>query len=93
MVGRATRSAHLSPGDIDVRVVAALGGNALARRGEEISTEVQRRNLQSAAAALVPLARANELVLTFGNGPQDVPRQTNRVAPREAHWTDAMRYL
>jgi carbamate kinase len=53
-----------------VRVVAALGGNALARRGEEISTEVQRSNLQAAAAALVPLARAHELVLTFGDGPQ-----------------------
>ena len=53
-----------------MRVVAALGGNALARRGEEISAEVQRRNLQVAAAALVPLARAHELVLTFGDGPQ-----------------------
>jgi carbamate kinase len=53
-----------------VRVVAALGGNALARRGEPISTEVQRRNLTVAAAALAPLAREHELVLTFGNGPQ-----------------------
>jgi carbamate kinase len=53
-----------------VRVVAALGGNALARRGEPISTEVQRRNLGVAAAALAPLAREHELVLTFGDGPQ-----------------------
>jgi carbamate kinase len=53
-----------------MRIVAALGGNALARRGEEISTDVQRRNLQTAAAALVPLARGHELVLTFGDGPQ-----------------------
>ena len=53
-----------------MRVVAALGGNALARRGEEISTEVQRRNLRAAAAVLAPLTRAHELVLTFGDGPQ-----------------------
>ena len=53
-----------------MRVVAALGGNALARRGEPISAEVQRRNLAVAAAALAPLARDHELVLTFGDGPQ-----------------------
>ena len=57
-------------GRSDVRVVAALGGNALARRGEPISAEVQRRNLATAAAALAPLARQHELVLTFGDGPQ-----------------------
>ncbi len=53
-----------------MRVVAALGGNALARRGEQISTEVQRRNLAVAAAALMPLAHEHDLVLTFGDGPQ-----------------------
>lgn len=53
-----------------MRVVAALGGNALARRGEPISTAVQRRNLAVAAGALAPLAREHELVLTFGDGPQ-----------------------
>ena len=53
-----------------MRVVAALGGNALARRGEPISADVQRRNLAVAAAALAPIARDHELVLTFGDGPQ-----------------------
>jgi carbamate kinase len=53
-----------------MRIVAALGGNALARRGEQISADVQRHNLEAAAAALVPLAREHELVLTFGDGPQ-----------------------
>jgi carbamate kinase len=53
-----------------MRIVAALGGNALARRGEPISTDVQRRNLAVAAAALAPIARDHELVLTFGDGPQ-----------------------
>ena len=53
------------------RVVVALGGNALIRRGEDGSTEVQRRNLLGAARALVDLADLGyELVLTHGNGPQ-----------------------
>ncbi len=53
------------------RVVVALGGNALIRRGEEGSTAVQRRNLLGAARALVDLVRlGHDLVLTHGNGPQ-----------------------
>lgn len=53
------------------RVVVALGGNALIRRGEEGSTAVQRRNLLAAARALVDLdLLGHTLVLTHGNGPQ-----------------------
>jgi carbamate kinase len=53
------------------RLVVALGGNALIRRGEAGSTEVQRRNLVGAARALAALEReGHELVLTHGNGPQ-----------------------
>lgn len=53
------------------RLVVALGGNALIRRGEQGSTDVQRRNLLGAADALLALhLRGHELVLTHGNGPQ-----------------------
>jgi carbamate kinase len=53
------------------RVVVALGGNALIRRGEEGSTAIQRRNLLGAARALADLDRmGHSLVLTHGNGPQ-----------------------
>ena len=53
------------------RVVVALGGNALIRRGEAGSIEVQRHNLLGAARALVDLeGMGHELVLTHGNGPQ-----------------------
>ena len=53
-----------------MRVVAALGGNALLRRDEPAEAEVQRRNIAAAVPALAELARAHELVVTHGNGPQ-----------------------
>jgi carbamate kinase len=53
------------------RVVVALGGNALIRRGEDGSTAIQRENLLGAARALADLERlGHALVLTHGNGPQ-----------------------
>ena len=53
-----------------MRVLIALGGNALLRRGEPMTAEAQRRNVRIAAAAIAPIAEGNELVITHGNGPQ-----------------------
>jgi carbamate kinase len=53
-----------------VRIVAALGGNALLQRHEAPGEAVQRRHIAVAVAALVPLARDHQLVITHGNGPQ-----------------------
>jgi carbamate kinase len=53
-----------------MRIVVALGGNALLQRGQEPSAENQRENVRIAAEALAPLARDHELVITHGNGPQ-----------------------
>lgn len=53
-----------------MRILAALGGNALLRRGEALTLENQRRNIRLAAEALAPLAQENQLVVTHGNGPQ-----------------------
>lgn len=53
-----------------MRMVVALGGNALARRGEEISAETLWRNLDTVVPQLAALADGNELVVTHGNGPQ-----------------------
>jgi carbamate kinase len=53
-----------------VRVVVALGGNALLRRGEPAEAENQRSNILAAAAALSAAAAEHELVITHGNGPQ-----------------------
>ncbi len=54
------------------RLAVALGGNALIKRGEPGSTEVQRHNLEAAADGLVSLAEGSraQIVLTHGNGPQ-----------------------
>jgi carbamate kinase len=53
-----------------VRVVAALGGNALLRRGEPLTAENQRANARVACKALAPVALEHELVISHGNGPQ-----------------------
>lgn len=53
-----------------MRLLIALGGNALLRRGEAMSAENQRKNIRLAAETLAPLGGTNELIVTHGNGPQ-----------------------
>ena len=53
-----------------MRIVVALGGNALLRRGQALSSENQRENARAACRALAPLALEHELVIAHGNGPQ-----------------------
>jgi carbamate kinase len=53
-----------------MRVVAALGGNALLRRGQALTAENQRENARAACKALAEVARDHELVISHGNGPQ-----------------------
>ncbi|HSP02598.1 MAG TPA: carbamate kinase [Acidimicrobiales bacterium] len=53
-----------------MRIVVALGGNALLRRGEPMTTAAQRLNVRLACEALAPVALEHELVVSHGNGPQ-----------------------
>ncbi|MCF8882052.1 carbamate kinase [Erythrobacter sp. SN021] len=53
-----------------MRIVVALGGNALLQRGEALTAANQRENIRIAAAALAPLADEHELIISHGNGPQ-----------------------
>ncbi len=53
-----------------MRIVIALGGNALLRRGEPLTAENQRHNVSAAATALAPIANEHDLVISHGNGPQ-----------------------
>jgi carbamate kinase len=53
-----------------VRVLVALGGNALLKRGEPMTADAQRANVRTAARALAPVAGRHQLVVSHGNGPQ-----------------------
>ena len=53
-----------------MRIVVALGGNALLRRGQPMTAENQRENVRIAAKALAPISTDNQLVISHGNGPQ-----------------------
>lgn len=55
---------------MDVRVVVAVGGNALLRRGEPLTAANQRANVRAVAPGLAAVARTHQLVLSHGNGPQ-----------------------
>jgi carbamate kinase len=53
-----------------MRVLVALGGNALLRRGEPLTAENQRKNVKIAAETLAPIGREHQLIVSHGNGPQ-----------------------
>jgi carbamate kinase len=53
-----------------MRIVVALGGNALLKRGEPMTAQVQRANVRVAARALATVAAKHQLIVTHGNGPQ-----------------------
>ena len=53
-----------------MRIVAALGGNALLERGEPPEAGIQEAHIITAVRALAPLAADHDLVITHGNGPQ-----------------------
>lgn len=53
-----------------MRLVIALGGNALLRRGEAMTAENQRENVHIAALQMAKVAPGNQLVIAHGNGPQ-----------------------
>ncbi len=53
-----------------MRIVVALGGNALLKRGEPMTFEAQRTNVRIAAVALADLANDHQIIIAHGNGPQ-----------------------
>ena len=70
-----------------MRVVVALGGNALLKRGEPMTAEVQRGNVRTAASPLAAVASKHQLVLSHGNGPQ-----VGLLALQAAAYTDVEAY-
>ena len=53
-----------------MRIVIALGGNALLQRGQPMTAENQRANIRLAAERIAAVAPGNEIVIAHGNGPQ-----------------------
>ena len=53
-----------------MRILIALGGNALLRRGQIPDSENQQANIETAARAIAAVAREHEVIVTHGNGPQ-----------------------
>jgi carbamate kinase len=65
----------------------ALGGNALLKRGEPMTADVQRGNVRMAAPALAAVAGKHQLVLSHGNGPQ-----VGLLALQAAAYTEVQAY-
>jgi carbamate kinase len=75
-----------------MRVVIALGGNALLRRGEALTADNQRRNVRLAAESLAPIGLEHALVISHGNGPQVglLALQGSAYKPEEAYPLDVL---
>ena len=52
-----------------MRIVTALDGNALLRRGVPLTAASQRENARIACAQLARIISGNEVVIAHGNGP------------------------
>lgn len=70
-----------------MRVVVALGGNALLQRGQALSAENQRENIRVAAGQMAEIHEHHELVIAHGNGPQ-----VGLAALMDAAYTDVDPY-
>ena len=53
-----------------MRIVIALGGNAILQRGQPMTAENQRANIRLAAERIAQIVPGNEVVVAHGNGPQ-----------------------
>lgn len=53
-----------------MRIVIALGGNAILQRGQPLEEAIQKENIQTAAKSIAEVARKHQVILTHGNGPQ-----------------------
>ena len=53
-----------------MRIVIALGGNALLARGEKPDAGIQLAHVRVAAGAIAPLAAEHDVLICHGNGPQ-----------------------
>ncbi|HAZ16161.1 MAG TPA: carbamate kinase [Parachlamydiales bacterium] len=53
-----------------MKILLALGGNALIQRGQSLAQETQLNNIKHAAEVIASLTKTNQVILCHGNGPQ-----------------------
>lgn len=70
-----------------MRILVALGGNALLKRGEPLTAQNQRANIVIAAERLSRVATDHQIVVAHGNGPQ-----VGLLALQAAAYTDVEAY-
>jgi carbamate kinase len=77
---------------VDVRVVVAVGGNALARRGRPMTLDNQVANVSIACDHLSRVASLHQLAITHGNGPQVglLALEDASIAPAPHHPLDVL---
>lgn len=75
-----------------MRIVVALGGNALLRRGEPLTADNQRGNIRIACEQIARIYPGNQLVVAHGNGPQVglLSLQAQSYKPDEAYPLDVL---
>lgn len=66
----AAARSYFATNQLNDRIVVAVGGNALQRRGERLTIENMLKAAADMAPTIAALAKEHELVLTHGNGPQ-----------------------
>src|SRR4029077_15174504 len=70
-----------------MRIVIALGGNALLQRGQPMTADNQRTNIRTAALCIAEVTPGNAIVVAHGNGPQ-----VGLLALQSAAYTDVAPY-
>ena len=53
-----------------MKIVIALGGNAILKKGEKQTYSTLIKNIKRTCKNIVPIIRNNKVVATFGNGPE-----------------------
>jgi carbamate kinase len=53
-----------------MKIVIAIGGNALLKKGQALEADILKHNCQLAAKSIARLANSHEIILVHGNGPQ-----------------------
>ncbi|MEX3611334.1 carbamate kinase [Rothia sp. LK2588] len=70
-----------------MKILVALGGNALLKRGEPLTATNQRANINIAAERISRITDDNQVVIAHGNGPQ-----VGLLALQSAAYTDVEPY-